>query len=110
MRCPGRPSPLADAGLDAFTPHAYRSTQQLARPLAFAPEMLAVRTAPGAVVAFRAAALGTFATGRNGVAVVAGPEGLARVAFRAGQDGGDYQVMAVSPACSGVALVQIHVE
>ncbi len=62
-----------------------------------------MRTAPGAVVACRAAALGTFATGRS-------PDGLARVAFRVGQDGGDYQVMAVSPACSGVALVQIHVE
>jgi hypothetical protein len=113
----------ADGELDAFTLHAYRSqdagapaveavgsTMQAARPLTLAPELLTVRTAPGALVAFHAAALGTFATGCNGIAVVAGPDGLARVAFRTGQDGGDYQVMAVSPARSGVALFQINVE
>ncbi len=112
-----------DGDLDAFTLHAYRSqdadapaveavgsTQQSAPSLGLAPELLAVRTAPGALVAFRAAALGTFANGCNGIIVVADSDGLARVAFRAGQDGGDYQVMAVSPARSGVALFQIHVE
>lgn len=116
----GRPT---DAELDAFTLHAYRSqdagapaietagsTQLAARPLSLAPELLAVRTAPGALVAFRAAALGTFANGANGIVVVADSNGLARVAFRAGQDGGAYDVMAVSPARSSVALFQIIVE
>ncbi len=116
----GRP---VDADLDAYSLHAYRSqdadapaveavgsTQLKSRPLEPAPELLAVRTAPGALVAFHAAALGTFANGRNGITVVAGPDGLARVAFRAGQDGGSYDVMAVSPARSGVALFHIVVE
>lgn len=73
------------------------------------PEMLVVRTDPGAQVAFWAAALGTFATGEQGIVVQADADGLAQVQFRCGQDAGEYVVHAASPARSGTVTFVIDV-
>lgn len=72
-------------------------------------EFLVVRTDPGAQVAFWAAALGTFATGEQGIVVQADADGLARVQFRCGQDTGEYVVHAASPARSGTVTFIIDV-
>ena len=112
-----------DRDLDAFSLHTYRSpdadapaleamatTRQAAKRLALADQPLVVQTAPGALVAFHAAALGTFASGHNGIVVKSDDTGIARVWFRTGQDAGAYEIMAVSPARSGVVVFNVDVE
>jgi hypothetical protein len=116
----GKPT---DRDLDAFSLHAYRSqdadapaleavgtTRQAAKRLALADQPLVVQTAPGALVAFHAAALGTFASGHNGIVVRSDDTGIARVWFRTGQDAGAYEIMAVSPARSGLVVFNVDVE
>jgi hypothetical protein len=113
----------SDAELTAVRVHQYRSQDVHAPPIvavgstqlaghrqSWIEPLLAVQVAPGALVAWYAPALGSFATGQQGIVVVADDQGVARVRFQAGRDPGVYQVTAMSPSCSGQTHFQIDVE
>lgn len=115
--------PASEAGaIDAHRLYAFRSPDADAPPLEqpasghlignvrqVVSELLVVRTDPGARVAFWGAALGTFATGAEGIVVQADAEGIAQVQFRGGQDAGEYLVHAASPARSGTVTFVIAI-
>lgn len=68
---------------------------------------LQVQSEPGALVVLRATQLGTFSNGRADIAVQADADGIARIPFKTGLDAGDYPILAVSPARTGI--LEFHV-
>lgn len=106
---------------NAFTIHAIPSARSGDRPLAavgpvivdghpgaIVETCLSVQTEPGATATFIAPHLGSFAHGGRSITVQAGPDGVARIQFKVGIDGGDYPVVAASPARTG--LVEFMVQ